>query len=160
MGRQSRLKQLRREQGQPGPGAKTPQGTGAGLGWLIGLILLLGVVIAAGVWVFQANRAKFFSAGLLASAVSVREELHRRQARFTLEQSQQLEALLIETQAIAGAKNLDPRAVGQLNFVLTVTREIVEQGNPTPEEIGKLIRQVLQVKAYLARQARPTPALP
>ncbi len=154
MGRKQKKKLERQVRKEQFPGGR-PQKRRGWLAWLIGVAVFFTLLIVALVIYVQINKDRFIKLGLLSTSRMVSTELEQHRANFSFEETQQLRTILKEIEALAGQKQLAPRAGGNLNFVLRVLREVIQEGGLEPGELEKIRGMLDETRRYLKRQPKP-----
>lgn len=154
MGRQQQTKR-ERHAGKDHKHQATPPSAQVWLGWLIGSVVVFGLLIAALVIYIQANQAHFLKISVVASAQKIQTDLSRARAAFTLDENARLRSILTKIERIATERDLDRQIGGHLMFVLQVAKEIVASGKFQPGELEKMEMLLQQAQRRLDATSKP-----
>lgn len=117
--------------------------------WLVGVGVVLLALIVALVIVVKMNQNKLIKFSLVTVTQQVQQELNRKQARFTINDSETMQSILKDIAAMAANDSVDPVIGGNLNFMLNVLKEIIEQGNLRADELSKIKSLLADTKRRL-----------
>ncbi len=137
MGRQQKAKH-ERHAGKDHKHQAVPPRAQDWLGWLIGGVVVFGLLIAALVIYIQANQAHFLKISVVTSVQKIQTDLSRARGAFTLDENTRLRNILTEIERLATERALDRQLGGHLMFVLQVAKEIVASGKFQPGELEKM----------------------
>lgn len=154
MGRQQQAKR-ERHAGKNHKHQAAPPRAQVWLGWLIGSVVVFGVLIAALVIYIQANQAHFIKISVATSVQKIQTDLSRGRAAFTLDESTRLRSILTKIERLATERALDRQVGGHLMFVLQVAKEIVSSGEVKPGELEKMEMLLQQAQRRLDAISQP-----
>lgn len=153
MGRKQRMRREQREAARDRGPAGAPRTQDTHWGWLLAVIVLVGVAAAAIVIVIRANQTRFLAFGLQANVQQARSTLEKNQGRFTLAEGERLRRILSEVEQLAREqKNLDRQSGGNLLFFVEVVKEMAEGPALQPGELERMESLLAATRQQLQRR--------
>ena len=149
MGRKQKLKKERLIKVPAAARAATRKST-AWLSWLIGSVVVVGLIVIGMVVFVQANKARFIKLSVQSTCEKLQKDLYQKQANFTRDETTRMRKLLQQAETMV--KTDQPLAVkvgGNLMFVLKVVEEVLQDGKLKTGELDKMemiIRESQKIK--------------
>jgi hypothetical protein len=126
-------------------------------GWLLAVIVIVGVLGATIVIYIRANQARFIVVSLLANVQEAQRTLDQNQGNFTLADVERLRRILSEVEQLGRAqKELDRESGGHLLFFVQVVKEMAAGPALQPGELDKM-ESLLAATRQQLQQRKPSP---
>lgn len=158
MGRQQKMKRERQAGKTPNKHAPRPVRKQTWMAWLIGVVVVFGLLLASLFFYVRANQERFMKITIVTSAQKVQTDLSRTRAAFTLAENARLRGLLTEIERLGAKQDLDRQVGGHLMFILQVAKEIVASGKLQPGELDKMDTLLREAQRRLGPPAPPSDA--
>lgn len=153
MGKRQRLRREQREAARDRGQTDAYRTRGTHWGWLLAVIVLVGVIGAAIVIVVRANQARFLAFGLQANVQQARNALEKNQGKFTLADGERLRRILSDVEQVAREqKNLDRQSGGNLLFFVEVVKEMAEGPALQAGELDRMEALLAETRRQLQRR--------